>query len=165
MEHSIIVKKVDEFVFELFKSSDNSNLLFHDYKHTYDVVSAVIEIGNASNLNKEDLELLQKADTAYGNVIEASPATLDAYVFRARTQTLMDNDELMIKYYQQYVDLVLANGPEFAAKAKVKLIEAYNTMGAGYANTDKVKAVELFNKTLVIDPANGYATQSVQQLK
>ena len=114
---------------------------------------------------EKDLVALQKADTAFGNVIEASPATLDAYVYRARTQTLMDNDELMIKYYQQYVDLVLANGPEFAAKAKAKLIEAYNTMGAGYANTDKVKAVELFNKTLVIDPANGYATQSVQQLK
>lgn len=114
---------------------------------------------------EKDLVALQKADTAFGNVIEASPATLDAYVYRARTQTLMDNDELMIKYYQQYVDLVLANGPEFAAKAKTKLIEAYNTMGAGYANTDKVKAVELFTKTLAIDPANAYATQSVKQLK
>lgn len=114
---------------------------------------------------EKDLVALQKADTAFGNVIEASPATLDAYVYRARTQTLMDNDELMIKYYQQYVDLVLANGPEFAAKAKSKLIEAYNTMGAGYANTDKVKAVELFTKTLAIDPANAYATQSVKQLK
>jgi hypothetical protein len=34
------------------------------------------------------------------------------------------------------------------AKATVKgNIEAYNTMAAGYANTDKMKAIELFNKT------------------
>jgi len=64
-----MVKNVEDFVFELFKSSDNSNLLFHDYKHTYDVVSAAIEIGKASNLSEEDLELLQIAawfhDTGY----------------------------------------------------------------------------------------------------
>jgi glutaredoxin-related protein len=36
---------------------------------------------------------------------------------------------------------------------------------AGYANTDKMKAIELFNKTLAIDPENGYAKQSVEMLK
>ncbi len=64
-----MVKKVEDFVFELFKSSDNSNLLFHDYKHTYDVVSAAIEIGKGSDLSEDDLELLQIAawfhDTGY----------------------------------------------------------------------------------------------------
>jgi hypothetical protein len=37
-------------------------------------------------------------------------------------------------------------------------------MAAGYANTDKMKAIELFNKTLAIDPENGYAKQSVEML-
>jgi hypothetical protein len=37
-------------------------------------------------------------------------------------------------------------------------------MAAGYANTDKMKAIELFNKT-PIDPENGYAKQSVEMLK
>jgi hypothetical protein len=50
------------------------------------------------------------------------------------------------------------------ATVKGKLIEAY-TMAAGYANTDKMKAIELFNKTLAIDPENGYAKQSVEMLK
>ncbi len=113
----------------------------------------------------KDPVALQKADVAFGNVIEAAPKTLDAYVYRARTQTLLDNDELMIKYYSQYVELLLKESPEVITKAKNKLIEAYNTMGAGFANTDKVKAVELFNKTLAIDAANVYALQSVQQLK
>lgn len=115
----------------------------------------------------KDTVALQKADVAFGNVIEASPATLDAYLYRARTQTLLDNDEMMIKYYQQYVDLVTQKGPEEMAKpnVKTKLIEAFNTMAAGYANTDKVKAIEYFNKTLAIDPNNAYATQSIEVLK
>jgi hypothetical protein len=37
-------------------------------------------------------------------------------------------------------------------------------MAAGYANTE-MKAIELFNKTLAIDPENGYAKQSVEMLK
>jgi tetratricopeptide (TPR) repeat protein len=100
-------------------------------------------------------------------VIEASPETQDVYVYRARTNTLLGDDELMIKYYQQYIDIVTKKGPEEMAKATVKgkLIEAYNTMAAGYANTDKMKAIELFNKTLAIDPENGYAKQSVEMLK
>lgn len=115
----------------------------------------------------KDTVALRKADIAFGNVIEASPATQDAYVYRARTNTLLGDDEQMIKYYQQYIDIVTKKGPEELAKAAVKgkLIEAYNTMAAGYANTDKVKAIEFFNKTLAIDPANGYALQSVGLLK
>jgi tetratricopeptide (TPR) repeat protein len=50
-------------------------------------------------------------------------------------------------------------------KLKPKFIESYNTMAAAYANTDKVKAVEYFNKTLAIDPTNAYALSSIKQLK
>lgn len=114
-----------------------------------------------------DTIALKKADIAFGNVIEASPATQDVYVYRARTNSLLGDDELMIKYYQQYIDIVTEKGPEELAKPTVvaKLIEAYNTMAAGYANTDKAKAIEFFNKTLAIDPENGYAKQSLETLK
>ncbi|WP_091431659.1 tetratricopeptide repeat protein [Flavobacterium degerlachei] len=114
-----------------------------------------------------DTIALNKADIAFGNVIEASPATQDVYVYRARTNSLLGNDELMIKYYQQYIDIVTKKGAEELAKAavKTKLIEAYNTMAAGYANTDKAKAIEFFNKTLAIDSENGYAKQSLNTLK
>jgi hypothetical protein len=59
------------------------------------------------------------------------------YVYRARTNSLLGDDELMIKYYQQYIDIE-KKGPEELAKStvKAKLVEAYNTMAAGYANTD-----------------------------
>jgi hypothetical protein len=68
----------------------------------------------------EDSIALQKADIAFGNVIEASPETQDVYVYRARTNTLLGDDELMIKYYQQYIDIVTKKGPEEMAKATVK---------------------------------------------
>jgi predicted ATP-dependent protease len=51
--------------------------------------------------------------------------TIDAYVYRARTNTLMDNDEAMIKYYQMYVDKVTEKGAaEMAKPAVAKLTEA-----------------------------------------
>nr|WP_315198295.1 tetratricopeptide repeat protein [uncultured Flavobacterium sp.] len=116
---------------------------------------------------KADPIALQRADLAYGAVIEASPKTQDAYLYRARTNSLLENDEMTIKYYNDYVNIVTEKGPEELAKPAVikKLIESYNTAGASYANTDKAKAVEYFNKTLVIDPANEYALSSLKSLK
>jgi tetratricopeptide (TPR) repeat protein len=116
---------------------------------------------------KADPIALQRADLAYGTVIEASPKTQDAYIYRARTNSLLDNDELTIKYYDQYVAVVTEKGPEELAKPGTikKLIESYNTSAASYANTDKAKAIEYFNKTLVLDPANQYALDSLKALK
>jgi hypothetical protein len=67
---------------------------------------------NAKTDVVKDMEALAKADIAFGNVVEASPETIDAYVYRARTNTLMDNDEAMIKYYQMYVDKVTEKVPQ-----------------------------------------------------
>jgi cytochrome c-type biogenesis protein CcmH/NrfG len=131
-------------------------------------------LGNALYYNntkkdvvKPDPIQLQKADVAYGNVIAASPSTQDAYIFRARTNNLLENDELIIKYYQSYIDVVTAKGDEEMAKpaVKTKFIESYNAIAAAYANADKAKAKEYFAKTLALDPANEYALQSLKALK
>lgn len=116
---------------------------------------------------KPDPIQLQKADIAYGNVITASPSTQDAYIFRARTNNLLENDEMIIKYYQEYIDIVTAKGDEELAKpaVKTKFIESYNAIAAAYANTDKVKAKEFFAKTLFLDATNEYAIQSLKTLK
>ena len=113
---------------------------------------------------KPDPIALQKADTAFGNVITASPTTQDAYIFRARTNKLLENDELMSAYYQQYLDAVTAKGEEEVTKNKNKFIEAYNNIAAVFANSDKTKAVDYFNKTLALDPANEYALSSIKLL-
>lgn len=56
-----IIEKADNYVFELFKESNKSNLIFHDYKHTTDVVKAAIEIGKASELSRDQVEILTLA--------------------------------------------------------------------------------------------------------
>ena len=117
------------------------------------------------DITKPDLIALQKADVAFGNVITASPSTQDAYIFRARTNSLLENDELMATLYQQYLDEVTKKGEEEVVKNKNKCIESYNNIGSFLANTDKVRAKEMFSKTLLIDPANAFAIESIKSLK
>lgn len=114
---------------------------------------------------KPDPIALQKADVAFGNVITASPTTQDAYLFRARTNSLLENDEMMATLYQQYLDEVTKKGEEEVVKNKNKCIESYNNIGSFLANTDKVRAKEMFSKTLLIDPANAFAIESIKSLK
>jgi cytochrome c-type biogenesis protein CcmH/NrfG len=117
------------------------------------------------DVEKPDPIDLQKADAAFGRVIDASPTTQDAYIFRARTNRLLENEELIIKYYEDYIRVVTEKGPEEVTKNKTKFIESYNNIAASYANTDKTKAIEYFNKTLALDPTNAYATESIASLK
>lgn len=116
---------------------------------------------------KPDTIALQKADEAFGKVLVASPSYYEAYLFRGRVNSILDNDPMTIKYYEAYVAGVTEKGAEEMAKPAVikKITESYNTIGASYANTDKAKAIEYFNKTLVIDPTNAYATASLNTLK
>ena len=113
---------------------------------------------------KPDPVELQKADVAFGKVIEASPTTQDAYIFRARANRLLEKDDMIIKYYEDYMRVVTEKGPEEVTKNKAKFIESYNNIAASYANTDVTKAREYFNKTLALDPANPYATESLKSL-
>ncbi len=114
---------------------------------------------------KPDPIELQKADAAFGKVIEASPTTQDAYIFRARTNRLLENEEMIIKYYEEYLKVVTEKGEEEITKNKAKFIESYNNIAASYANSDVTKAQEYFNKTLALDSTNAYATESLKSLK
>jgi tetratricopeptide (TPR) repeat protein len=126
-----------------------------------------IYYANNKKDSKPDPIALQKADAAFGNVITASPTYQDALLYRGRTNSLMGNDEMTIKYYEEYIAKITEKGPEELAKPTTtkKVIESYNTIAASYANTDKVKAIEYFNKTLTLDPVNPYATESLAKLK
>ncbi len=115
---------------------------------------------------KPDPIALQKADVAFGNVITTSPSYQEAYLYRARVNSALENDPMTIKYYEDYITKVTEKGAEELAKpaVKTKIIESYNTIGASYANTDKAKAIEYLNKTLSIDPENAYAKESIAVL-
>lgn len=125
-----------------------------------------------ANLNKEkgvkvDEVTLQKAIVAFENVLLASPTYLEAYLYKARTNRLMDKDDQMVKNYEDYVAKTTELGEEELAKpaVKTKIVESYNNMAASFANTDKPKAIEYFKKTLIIDPTNSYAAESIKILK
>lgn len=124
-----------------------------------------------ANANKEktaiDAAGLAKADAAFDRVLVASPTYDEAYLYKGRINNLLEKDDLIIKNYEEYVAKTTAKGAEELAKPATvkKIVEAYNAIGASYANTDKVKAIEYFNKSLVLDPANTYAAQSVKALK
>jgi tetratricopeptide (TPR) repeat protein len=77
-----------------------------------------------------DLIALQKADTAFGNVIIASPNYQDAYLYRARTNSLMGNDPMTIKYYEEFVAKATAN-----LKAK---LDSANANVAGDKNIEEL---------------------------
>jgi lipopolysaccharide biosynthesis regulator YciM len=113
---------------------------------------------------KPNVDELKKADIAFANVIEASPTTQDAYLFRARTNNLLENETESTKFYEEYLKIVNEKGAEEITKNKTKVIESYNNIAASYANTDKAKAIDYFNKTLALDATNDYATQSLKML-
>ena len=77
---------------------------------------------------------------------------------------MLEKDDMIIKYYEDYMRVVTEKGPEEVTKNKAKFIESYNNIAASYANTDVTKAREYFNKTLALDPANPYATESLKSL-
>ena len=116
---------------------------------------------------KVDAVALEKSIVAFGKVLEASPSYLEAYLYLARTNRLLEKDDAMVKNYEDYVAKTMELGAEEVAKdaVKAKIIESYNNIAASYANTDKVKAIEYFNKTLALDAANAYANESIKILK
>lgn len=122
---------------------------------------------NAENLNPQQIELLKKADASLDVIIQASPSTQDAYLFKARIQVLLKNDILVAKNYEDFIEAAKKkSADELSTKGmKSKLIEAYNNLGVIYAANDKVKAKDTFNKTLGIDPANQYAVDQLKSLQ
>ncbi|SFD41764.1 tetratricopeptide repeat protein [Flavobacterium phragmitis] len=124
--------------------------------------------GNAGKpIENRDKAALENANATFDKILEVSPSYDEAYLYKGRINSALDKDDMIIKNYEEYVAKITAKGPEELAKPATtkKVIEAYNAIGAAYANTDKAKAVEYFNKTLVLDPANTYAAQSVKALK
>ncbi|MFV8369150.1 tetratricopeptide repeat protein [Flavobacterium sp. LB2R40] len=116
---------------------------------------------------KVDVVALQKADAAFEKVLVASPTYLEAYLYKARNNRLLEKDDLMVKNYEDYISKTTELGVEETSKpaVKAKIIESYNNMAASFANTDKPKAIEYFKKTLALDPTNSYALESIKILK
>ncbi|RAR74189.1 tetratricopeptide repeat protein [Flavobacterium aciduliphilum] len=125
----------------------------------------VYTVNRGKDAKTIDKVALQNADKAMDTVIQLTPTYPDAFLYKARINNSLENDEIMAKSYQQFLDVLNTKTPEEIAKAKTKMTEAYNNMAAHYANSDKAKAKELLNKTLALDPTNTYALDSLKILK
>lgn len=149
-------------IFELAISNPDSRNFLED--NVYYGLSVYTE-NRGKDVKTIDAVSLNKADVAMDNVITASPTYQEAYLYKARINSSLEKDDVMAATYQKYLDMVLAKGTEEVTKNKAKVTESYNSIAAHFANTDKAKAIEYFNKTLVLDPTNNYALTSLQSLK
>jgi tetratricopeptide (TPR) repeat protein len=123
-----------------------------------------------ANLKKDvvvDKAALQKADLAFEKVIQASPTYQDAYIYRARTNAVLENNDVMKKNYEDFIAKATEKGAEEVAKplVKKKFIESYNNIASTYLTTDKVKAKEFVNKSLELDPTDKRALDLLAFLK
>lgn len=117
---------------------------------------------DAKTIDKVSLE---KADKAIDNVITLKPEYQEAYFYKGRINSSLEKDDVMSANFQKYVDMIVTKGADEVTKNKSKMSEAYNSIGAYFANTDKAKAIDYFGKTIAIDPTNKYATESLNILK
>ncbi|MGL2992377.1 tetratricopeptide repeat protein [Flavobacterium sp. TSSA_36] len=114
---------------------------------------------------KVDLNELKSADAALDKVVVTAPTYQDAFLYKARINRLAESEDAIISNYESYLTKLTEKGELANANHKTKVIESYNNLAASYANKDKVKAIEYFNKTLLVDPTNEYATKSLASLK
>lgn len=110
---------------------------------------------------------LNKADAAFANVIAASPTYQESYIYRARVNALLENNEVMKKSYEDYIAKTTEKGAEEIAKpaVKKKFIESFNNIASTYLTSDKAKAKEFVSKSLEIDPADKRALEMLEFLK
>ncbi len=146
----------------------NSNILTNYY---YLGWSKYVNYGTsyAAKLNP-DPKILVEADSAFSKVIRERPTFTSAYTYRARIAKYQD-DNVNPKWiaatpYEKLVQLLTVSNPELlnTPAAKKDLVEAYNYLGSFYSLTDKQKAIETFNKALVIDPQNVAVAERLKQL-
>jgi predicted metal-dependent HD superfamily phosphohydrolase len=61
MKDNDLVRQANDYIFALFKDELSKKLVYHNYKHTFDVVKEAKKLAEAYKLSPEDTEMLQLA--------------------------------------------------------------------------------------------------------
>jgi tetratricopeptide (TPR) repeat protein len=156
-------------IYEVATSNPNSrNYLYDNFYLGYALYFGNVNLPEGEKINPI---VVEKASKAFENVIAVSPTTQDAYIYKARINSLLeDNVEAqakMVKNYQEFIKVVSEKGvAEMNKPANVtKFVEAYTNMGTHFAATNKEKAKGLYEKALVLDPTNAIALARLKALK
>ena len=155
-------------IYEVATSNPNSqNFLYDNFYLGYALYFGNVNLPEGQKI---DPIIVEKASKAFDNVIAVSPTTQDAYIYKARVNSLLDtNPEAqakMVKNYEEYIRVVTEKGEAEVNKPanKTKFVEAYINMGTHFVTTDKAKAKELFQKALAIEPSNEIALARLKAL-
>jgi tetratricopeptide (TPR) repeat protein len=156
-------------IYEVATSNPNSrNYLYDNFYLGYALYFGNVNLPEGEKINPI---VVEKASKAFENVIAVSPTTQDAYIYKARINSLLeDNVEAqakMVKNYEEFIKVVTEKGvAEMNKPANVtKFVEAYTNMGTHFAATNKEKAKGLYEKALVLDPTNAIALARLKALK
>src|SRR5690606_21349321 len=151
-------------VFEIAASTPTSRNYVYDNFYMGFAGYYAVATTPADQRTDEDQQLLRKADAALGVVTEKAPTTQDAYLFRARVNNLLDDNEnpegLAVPYFEKYIEVVSEKGDAEVQKAKNNFIEIYNNLAAISAkNGEYQQARDYLGETLKLDPENAYANK------
>lgn len=153
-------------LYELATKGPKATLIDHFYVGMSYYWDYATKMNNKPGPSKDNLV---KADSAFSYVNRYSPSTADAYLYRARVNRLLDDEQnskgLMVPFYERYITVVNEK-PENLQDARFKknLVEAYDNVGAYYVNSNPAKAKEYFNKSLALDPNNKYASDVLKSI-
>ncbi|WP_136669077.1 tetratricopeptide repeat protein [Flavobacterium sp. H122] len=152
-------------VYEVAVSNPNSkNYLYDNFFLGYSLYFNNV----ADDVKTVDVVQLQKADKAFAVVIEKSPTTQDAHIYRARVNELLTDAAAktqMAVSYEEFTKVVTTKGAATVESNKGKMVEAYNALARFYGKTDKVKATDFVTKALALDPTDADALNLKNTLK
>ncbi len=139
------------------------------YSYYYDGLARYFQYANELNAKRNpSKDLLVKADSSISKVVHLSPETADAYLWRGRINSLLDDEAnpkgLMVPHFEAFVKKVTVDKPEMAAASAKKLSEAYDQLGAFYMATDKAKAKDYFEKSIAANPADTFAPAKLKEM-
>jgi tetratricopeptide (TPR) repeat protein len=149
---------------DVIKADPNGKNVLYSYYYNglayyFDYVNATV---------KPSKDNLVKADSSISKLIKMSPTTMDAYLYRARINNAMDDQVhpkgLAVPFFETFIQKVTVEKPELAAANAKKLGEAYDNLGAYYGDTDKAKALDYLNKSIVVNPAGTFAPAKIKEL-
>ncbi|RZK65327.1 MAG: tetratricopeptide repeat protein, partial [Pedobacter sp.] len=140
------------------------------YNYYYNALANYFDYGaKYSAKQNPSKDILVKADSSIAKVTQLAPETYDAYLTRARINSLMDDDKepkgLMVPFYEEFISKVTAK-PEVASSGTYpkRLSEAYDTLGGYYFYKDKTKAKEYFDKSVAVYPTGTFAAGKLKEL-
>jgi len=115
--------------------------------------------------------ILEDAIVAFSKVNEVVPDMAEAYLFKARSERLLDSPDdpqgLGVETFKKYIEVVEAKGADAqTATVKRSLSEAYDVVAADFVNKEDYQAArDLLEKSLQVNPNDEYARQTLEQLK